>query len=119
MPTLRLYIITITFAEAVGMPDLPRRSELDLRVTEQLPPGSRNFTINGKPLSTAQAQQLMYLIESVPQPVVLPPTLSMDGRHFTLTVLRGSSGFQAQWQNQPPAGWQSLMNLVEFVIGLV
>ncbi len=118
MPNTRFYILTVTFAEAIGMPDMPRKSEFDLRVTEQQPPGSRNFTINGKPLTADQVQELLRLINAIPTPVLLSPTISLDGRHFTLTVLRGSSGIQVQWQNNPPVGWECLLNLAEFIIGL-
>lgn len=118
MPTIRFYILSVTFAEAMGMPDLPRKSEFDLRVTEQQPPGSRNFTLNGKPLSMTQAQGLMRLIDAIPTPVLITPSISLDGRHFTLNVLRGSSGFQVQWQNAPPHGWECLLNLAEYIIEL-
>ena len=100
------------------MPDLPRKSEFDLRVTEQQPPGSRNFTLNGKPLSAPQTQELLRLINAIPTPVLLPPSISLDGRHFTLTVLRGSSGIQVQWQNNPPAGWECLLNLADYIVSL-
>lgn len=120
MPLTRSYHFVITFAEATSR-DAALDGSIDraYRIAES-PQHRWTISEHGQPVAIdgeqqSQLAQLLAGLAPLPDPAIAPEFAGSDGTWVTVVILRGDQQVSYRWWVRPPAGWEALGAVVEFV----